>query len=98
MADKMEQKDPSNMIDIPDTVAGQLWQQVKGLDLNLFSLPDQLVSKYFHPLFVEADKVYLTTTVSAAVAALEEVLPKDLEITSVVKYFILAKKVQKFGG
>jgi hypothetical protein len=104
MADKVEQENPSDMMSeskqentIPEastsaaapTIAQQIWQRLQNIELELFSIPNQFVSKYFQPLFVEHDRLYLTTNVSAALATLELKLPKDLEMTSYGKYIIV---------
>ncbi len=71
--------------------ADKIWQEIKGKDLQLFSLPGQFVSKYCTPQFVEPSKLYLVITTGAAIAALEELLKADFEIAQAGKYITVTR-------
>jgi len=77
-------------------IAEKMWSSIKDLDLQLFALPGQPTSKFFEPLFIEPE-LFLKhkTSTTAALIALEEALPKDLQLRTVDKYVVISKKVPR---
>jgi hypothetical protein len=65
--------------------AEMIWDKVSTVSLELFSLPNQLVSKHFEVVSTSGDTVYLKSKTSAAFPALDEALsrafPNKFEVT-----------------
>lgn len=74
------------------TVAETTWEKIKDLDLVMFSIPNQPVSKYCKPITVEPNKLYLMVSVSSVVPALEELLKGTFEVEQVDKYLAVFPK------
>lgn len=75
--------------------AHKIWEEIKDLDLNMFSLPGQLVSFYFKEAFIEPKRLYLTLKANKAtstIAALEQLIDKKFEITQADKFTIVSRK------
>lgn len=71
-----------------DTVAAQIWEQIKEKPVNMFALPSQKVQDYCKPAVVEPNKCYLvlTSTATALLPALEEALGKGYTVELAGKY------------
>lgn len=74
------------------TEAEKIWQEIQNTQLDMFSLPDQTVSKYCKPIKVEPSKLYVTTSVQAVFPALEFALGKRFTIEMAQKFIIIARK------
>jgi hypothetical protein len=48
------------------TAADVIWDDIKGLPMDIFALPGQTVAGYFQPITIEPTKLYLKYSVSAA--------------------------------
>ena len=59
-----------------ETKANEIWTKIRGLQLDIFGLPNQQVSMYFTPVTIEPSKLYLEFNVQAAFPALETLLDK----------------------
>lgn len=58
------------------TESDKIWAEIKGLELGVYSLPDQLVEHHVKRMKVTDDALYLSLKSSAVLPALEEVLGK----------------------
>ena len=74
------------------TEAMKIWDEIKDLTLDLYSLPNQIVSSYFTPFMIEPSRLYLTMKASAALAALEEELAGRFTVEMVDKFIVVARK------
>lgn len=89
---------PMKKNETPVTLVGEadkIWQEIKNVDLGLFTLPGQTVEKHCVPQFVEPSKLYLLIQTGAAVAALEEVFKKVYVIEQAGKYITVARKTEE---
>jgi hypothetical protein len=61
---------------LPDTKAGSIWQEIAGVPIDAFAIPNQIVSDYFIPFFAEPDRLFLKakTKATAAIQFLEATL------------------------
>lgn len=76
------------------TVADRMWDEIKHLSMDLFSLPNQKVEKYFIPKPIDVNnKLYLVHTAAApaALPALETVLKGRFNVEKVDKYIIVTR-------
>lgn len=58
------------------TESDKIWNEIKGLELGVYSLPDQLVEHHVKRMKITNDAVHLTLKSTAVLPALEEVLAK----------------------
>ncbi len=72
--------------------AKKIWDEIKNVQLDLFSLPDQTVVKYCHPLAVAPDCLYITISATAVLPALEIALPK-FKVEAVGKWIVISRKI-----
>lgn len=74
------------------TNAEEIWNEIKDVQLNMFSLPDQTVEKYCTVIPVEPSKLYLTIKVSSVFAIMEDVLGKKFEFIPAGKFILVSRK------
>jgi hypothetical protein len=80
------------------TKSESIWESIKNVDLGLFALPDQLVSKFFSPLQVETDRLYLVCNTGSALPLLEEIMRDKLSFETEGKYIIVSEKSKAING
>jgi hypothetical protein len=80
------------------TKAESIWNIIKDIDLGLFALPDQLVSKFFAPMLVEQDRLYLVCNTGSALPLLEEIMKDNLSFETEGKYIIVSEKKKAING
>jgi hypothetical protein len=89
----VEKTVPAVLVEKPKPMANSkvIWEKIKDLDLGLFGLGGQLVSRYCELLPLDDEKCYLKYKVSSVVPALETVAPEyDIEV--VQGYIVLSNK------
>ena len=70
----------------------KIWNEIKNHPIDVFAIPNQIVSDYFKPAVVEPSKLYLTMTkASAAIPALETSLGKSFLVELVNKYVVVSR-------
>jgi len=74
------------------TVADKIWEEIKGIELAMFSLPDQTVEKYCQQIKIEPSKLYLIFTAQAVIPALEEAVGSKFNVDLAQKYLIISPK------
>lgn len=75
-----------------DTVAQQIWNDIKDRPIDMFSLPGQTPAKYCEPVLVEPSKLYLHFTVSAVLPHLEIALKNKYDVELVDQFITVAHK------
>jgi 3'-phosphoadenosine 5'-phosphosulfate sulfotransferase (PAPS reductase)/FAD synthetase len=68
------------------TESDKMWDQIKGLKIEMFSLPNQVVEQYCKRVKVEPSKLYITLNASSVLPALEVVLAGKYVLGSVGRY------------
>lgn len=74
-----------------NTVAGQIWNEIKDKRLDMFALPDQMVHNYCHPKFVEPSKLYLLISASSTLPVLESALGNKYVVELMDKYVVVSR-------
>lgn len=74
------------------TAADKIWEEIKELHIDMFTLPDQTIQKFCAPVIVEPTKLYLTYTVGSILPALEEALSAKFTVEQAQKYLIISRK------
>ena len=70
----------------------KIWQEIKGLQLNLFGLPNQTIEKNCVPQLVEPSKLYLIISSGAVYPALDEILSSKFNLETISKYIVVSRK------
>lgn len=78
------------------TEAEKIWEVIKNVQIDMFALPDQYVSKYCTPTVVEPSKLYVTFRgIGAVLPALEVALGKRYNVEAQDKFIVISNKVAK---
>jgi hypothetical protein len=69
----------------------KIWNEIKNVQLDLFSLPDQTVAKYCNPLPIDPNSLYVTITATAVLPALDIALT-NFNVEAVGKWIVISRK------
>jgi hypothetical protein len=72
------------------TTATKIWDTIKNKKIEIFSLPNQFVHMHCKPIEIEPSKLYVTTTITAMLPALEELLNGQYTVSQSNKYICIA--------
>jgi hypothetical protein len=74
------------------TLTQKIWDDIRNVKLNMFSLNNQFVHGYYKPLFVEPNRLYLVgaTTATAALPALEEAISPRYQVEQAERFVIVS--------
>ena len=72
--------------------ADEIWEAIRTIELNMFSLPGQTVEKHCTRHVIEPSRVYLTIRTGAVLPALEEVLGTSYAVESSERFVTIAKR------
>jgi hypothetical protein len=81
-----------------DTEASKIWKEIKDRPIGMFGLPNQIVSQYCIPKPIEPSKLYLLTTASAVLPALEAALGDQYVVELAGKFVSVARHIDLFAG
>jgi hypothetical protein len=73
------------------TEAEKMWDQIKELPIDMFSLPNQKVWQHCTPVSIEPSKLYLITKASATLPALESSLNKKFMVEQVDRFVVVSR-------
>lgn len=80
------------MVDVDlDGESLKIWNEIKDVQLDLFSLPNQTVAKHCNPLPIDPSRLYVTIAATAALPALDIALP-NFNIEAVGKWIVISRK------
>jgi hypothetical protein len=74
------------------TTAENIWEYIKNIKLNVFSLPEEYTHTYFTPVSLSEDKLLLSVKVWAAFPALENVIGDKYIVDRQDKFLIITVK------
>lgn len=95
-AEKQAAKDKAVAEAIKETVAGEIWNEIKDKTIEMFALPDQIVSMHAHPVPVEPSKLFLVTNSSAVLPSLEAAVGKKYVVELAGQFITVSRAVQPF--
>ena len=72
-----------------ESASDKIWEHIKNVQLDLFSLPNQFVNKHCTPTTVEPSKLYLTLSTPAVLPALEEALKGHYSVYLLEKWTVV---------
>lgn len=81
----------SKKVETEKTEADKIWDEIKDKKIDMFALPDQIVSQYCDPAIVEPSKLYLRTTASSTLPSLEAAIGKNYAVELVDKYVVVSR-------
>ena len=74
------------------TEADKIWNEVKDKQIEMFALPDQVVSMYVKPVTIDPSKLFLLSSASSVLPALELVLEKKFTVEKVDRFIVVTRK------
>src|SRR5258706_6547275 len=78
---KTEQVTPIVQSSAPvQTEAQKIWEEIKNLPINMFGLPNQIVSEHCNFVLIEPTKLYLTIKSGTVLPALESAVAPNFEV------------------
>lgn len=90
-AAKQEAKDQQTAAAMKATTAGQIWNEINGLSIEMFALPNQFVNMHCHPVFIDDTKLHLIANSSAVLPSLEVAIGNRYTVELVDKYLVVAR-------
>lgn len=88
-----KEKDADSQVKPEKSMAEKIWDEVRTVDLGLFSLPDQTIEKYCKPALVDPSKLYLLHRgVGAVLPAIEDILSKKYNVEMIDKFIVISPK------
>ena len=77
-----------------DTVAGEIWAEIRDKNIDMFALPDQVVSMHCHPVPVEPTKLYLLTNSTSVLPSLEAAIGKKYVVELNDRFVVVSRTPQ----
>ncbi len=77
------------------TEAGKIWEEIKNKDIQMFSLANRKVLDFCKPAVVEPTKLYLLTTASSVLPALEMALGPKYQADISTKYLVISRAPER---
>lgn len=73
------------------TESGKIWSEIKDKSIEMFALPNQKVHQYCQPKPVDPDKLYLVSTATSVLPALELAIGKDYAVELANRFIIVTR-------
>lgn len=74
-----------------ETESGKIWSEIKDKTIEMFALPNQKVHQYCQPKPVDPTKLYLESTATSVLPALEAALGKDYNVELANRFIIVTR-------
>jgi len=71
-----------------------IWEEIKGLPIDMFGLPNQFVSMHCTPVSVEPLNLYLLTRSPAVLPSLEMAIGDQYTVELVAGYVIIKRTIK----
>ena len=72
------------------TLAEKIWDHIKFVELHMFGLPNQTISKYCIPVLIDPNKLYLDCKVGLVLPTMEEILKNKYRVERIEKYIVVS--------
>lgn len=72
--------------------ADKIWSEIKDKKIDMFSLPNQIVSQYCKPILIEPSKLYLIASATSVLPALEFALGNDYVVDRMERFITVVRK------
>jgi hypothetical protein len=77
-----------------ESESGKIWNEIKNKEIQMFALPAQKVSDYCKPAVVEPTKLYLITSATSTLPALEFAIGKGFMVENYDKYIVVSRTAE----
>lgn len=78
---------------VPKTASEQIWEEIKGLPIEMFALPDQTVEQYCSPQpLIDPSRLYVLLRTSSVLPSLEESVKKGFTVEMADKWAIVTRR------
>ncbi len=77
------------------TEAQKIWNEIKEKSVDMFALPNQVVSQYCKPAFIEPGRLYLLVSAASFLPSLETALGEKFTVEIVDKYLVVSRAAKK---
>jgi len=74
------------------TEAQKIWNEVKGLEIEMFALPNQKVHQYVKQVSIDPSRLFLIANATSVLPALELVVDKKFTIEKIDRFLVLTRK------
>jgi|SRR5579885_1059819 len=74
------------------TVSDKIWNEINGLNIDMFGLSHQKVNQYCQPVNIDPNKLYLSYKVGAFLPALETLLASKYDVELMEKFITVSYK------
>ena len=88
MDKKNNEKDQEKAV---KTESDKIWSEIKNKKIEMFALPNQVISNYCRPVSIEPTRLYVIPTAASVLPALEIALGDKFTIEPADKYFIIGR-------
>lgn len=72
------------------TEAEKIWDEIKGLKIEMFALPNQQVQHYCKPVSIDPAKLFLVVTAGSVLPSLESVVSPKYVVEKQDKFLIVS--------
>lgn len=72
-------------------VAADIWNDIKDKEIDMFALPNQVVSMHAQPIPIEPSKLYVTLNSSAALPSLEVAVGSKYKVELVDRFVTITR-------
>jgi thiol-disulfide isomerase/thioredoxin len=86
-------KDKATAEAMKDTVAGEIWGEIKDKNIEMFALPNQVVSMHVRPVPIEPSKLYLTASSTSVLPSLETAIGKKYVVELADRFITVSRAV-----
>lgn len=88
---QQQAKDASVATQLKDTVAGQIWNEIKDKNIEMFALPNQVIGMHCHPIAVEPSRLFLVANSTAVLPSLEMAVGNKYTVEQADRFIIVAR-------
>lgn len=71
--------------------ADKIWSEIKDKKIEMFALPNQVVSQYCKPINIEPSRAFVTISAASVLPALELALGEKYSLEPADKYIIISR-------
>lgn len=72
------------------TAADKIWDDIKGLRIEMFALPNQQVQHYCKPVQVDPSKLFLTVTAGSVLPSLEAAVSPKYTVEKQDRFLVVS--------
>jgi hypothetical protein len=90
MTDKKSEKVEVKVEVKEKTAAQKIWEEIKGVQIDMFTLPNQFVEQHCFPQTIEPTKCYLVSRASSILPALEAALGSKYFVTQEGRFVVVS--------